>query len=145
MNDQNDIHAFKITAGADPLFSTVKGDKRSRIQDTAISAEAMLPGGDLLHLGLEPRRPSNRRAEDRVVAGRNEVDGAAHENRADKPPLGGIPVSPFTGVGGAVVVVDSGDGGAGASPVHPHNSTSAAPSTAPRITGPFRVFPRSPW
>jgi Protein of unknown function (DUF499) len=45
VNEQNDIHAFKITVGADPLFSTVKGDKRSRIQDTAISAEAMLPGG----------------------------------------------------------------------------------------------------
>ncbi len=45
VNDQNDVHAFKITIGGDPLFSTVKGDKRSRIQDTAISAEAMLPGG----------------------------------------------------------------------------------------------------
>jgi hypothetical protein len=45
VNEHNDIHAFKITVGADPLFSTVKGDKRSRIQDTAISAEAMLPGG----------------------------------------------------------------------------------------------------
>ena len=45
MNEQNDIHAFKITVGTDPLFSTVKGDKRSRIQDTPISAEAMLPGG----------------------------------------------------------------------------------------------------
>lgn len=31
VNDQNDVHAFKITIGGDPLFSTVKGDKRSRI------------------------------------------------------------------------------------------------------------------
>jgi hypothetical protein len=31
--------------GTEPLFATVKADKRSRIQDTAISAEAMLPGG----------------------------------------------------------------------------------------------------
>lgn len=30
VNDQNDIHAFKITVGADPLFSTVKAAKRSR-------------------------------------------------------------------------------------------------------------------
>jgi hypothetical protein len=45
VNEQNDIHAFKITVGTDPLFSTVKADKRSRIRDTAISAEAMLPGG----------------------------------------------------------------------------------------------------
>ena len=45
VNEHNDVHAFKITVGAEPLFSTVKADKRSRIQDTAISAEAMLPGG----------------------------------------------------------------------------------------------------
>ncbi|MBX6323511.1 MAG: hypothetical protein IRY94_16935, partial [Rhodospirillaceae bacterium] len=45
VNEQNDIHAFKVTVGSEPLFSTVKADKRSRIQDTAISAEAMLPGG----------------------------------------------------------------------------------------------------
>jgi hypothetical protein len=45
VNEQNGIQAFKITVGADPLFSTVKADKRSRIQDTPISAEAMLPGG----------------------------------------------------------------------------------------------------
>ena len=45
VNEQNDIHAFKVTVGSEPLFATVKADKRSRIQDTAISAEAMLPGG----------------------------------------------------------------------------------------------------
>ncbi|HET6378725.1 MAG TPA: DUF499 domain-containing protein [Methylocella sp.] len=45
VNEQNDVHAFKVTVGSEPLFSTVKADKRSRIQDTAISAEAMLPGG----------------------------------------------------------------------------------------------------
>jgi hypothetical protein len=58
VNDQNDIHAFKITVGADPLFSTVKADKRSRIQDTKISAEAMLPGGpyDLWRKGEPSRR-----------------------------------------------------------------------------------------
>ena len=45
VNEQNDAHAFKVTVGSDPLFATVKADKRARIQDTAISAEAMLPGG----------------------------------------------------------------------------------------------------
>ena len=45
VNEQNDIQAFKITVGGDPLFATVKADKRARIQETAISAEAMLPGG----------------------------------------------------------------------------------------------------
>lgn len=45
VNEQNDVHAFKIAPGNEPLFATVKADKRSRIQDTAISAEAMLPGG----------------------------------------------------------------------------------------------------
>ena len=45
VNDQNDIQAFKVTVGGEPLFATVKTDKRARIQETAISAEAMLPGG----------------------------------------------------------------------------------------------------
>ena len=44
---QNDeIHAFRVVVtDDDPLFTTLKNDKRSRIQETAISAEAMLPGG----------------------------------------------------------------------------------------------------
>ena len=50
VNEQNDIHAFKVTVGSEPLFATVKADKRSRIQDTAISAEAMLRGGPLQSL-----------------------------------------------------------------------------------------------
>ena len=45
VNDQNDVQAFKITVGGEPLFATVKADKRSRIQETAVNAEAMLPGG----------------------------------------------------------------------------------------------------
>jgi hypothetical protein len=65
VNEQNDIHAFKITAGADPLFSTVKGDKRSRIQDTAISAEAMLPGGPY---DLWRKDEPSRRVKDLVSA-----------------------------------------------------------------------------
>jgi hypothetical protein len=65
VNEQNDVHAFKITVGADPLFSTVKGDKRSRIQDTAISAEAMLPGGPY---DLWRKDEPSRRVKDLVSA-----------------------------------------------------------------------------
>lgn len=58
ISDKNDIHAFKITIGSDPLFKTIKDDGRSRIQDTAISADALLPGGpyDLWRAGETARR-----------------------------------------------------------------------------------------
>ena len=36
---------FKIAVSGEPLFATIKADRRARIQDTAISAEAMMPGG----------------------------------------------------------------------------------------------------
>ena len=45
VNERNDIQAFKATVGSESLFATVKADRRARIQETAISAEAMLPGG----------------------------------------------------------------------------------------------------
>ena len=45
VNERNEIHAFKITVGSEPLFSAVKADRRSRIQDSAINAQALLPGG----------------------------------------------------------------------------------------------------
>ena len=45
VNESNDIHAFKIVVTDEPLFTIIKADKRSRIQETAISAEAMMPGG----------------------------------------------------------------------------------------------------
>ena len=45
VDESNAVHAFKVTIGAEPLFPTVKTDRRARVQDTAISAEAMLPGG----------------------------------------------------------------------------------------------------
>ncbi len=58
VNEQNEVQAFKLTVGAEPLFSTVKADKRARLQDTSISAEAMLPGGpyDLWRQGEPLRR-----------------------------------------------------------------------------------------
>ena len=36
VNESNEVHAFKITVAGDPLFTTIKADKRSRIQETAI-------------------------------------------------------------------------------------------------------------
>ena len=45
VNSENEIQAFRVTVGSDPLFATVKADRRARIQETAINAEALLPGG----------------------------------------------------------------------------------------------------
>jgi len=58
VNESNDIHAFKITVTDEPLFTTIKADKRARIQETAISSEAMMPGGpyDLWREGEKSRR-----------------------------------------------------------------------------------------
>lgn len=65
VNEQNDVHAFKVTVGSEPLFSTIKTDKRARIQDTAISAEAMLPGGPY---DLWRENEPSRRVKDLVSA-----------------------------------------------------------------------------
>lgn len=45
VSENNVVQAFKITVTDDPHFTTIKGDKRARIQDTAITAEALLPDG----------------------------------------------------------------------------------------------------
>jgi hypothetical protein len=45
VSEKNDVQAFKITITDDPHFSTIKQDKRARIQDSAITADALLPGG----------------------------------------------------------------------------------------------------
>jgi len=53
-----DIQAFKISPSDEPLFVTVKGDSRSRIEDNPVSADALLPGGpyDLWRPGETARR-----------------------------------------------------------------------------------------
>ena len=58
VNENNDVHAFKLVVTEEPLFSIIKADKRARIQETAISSEAMLPGGpyDLWREGEQSRR-----------------------------------------------------------------------------------------
>lgn len=45
VSDQNEIHAFKVQVSDGPLFSVIKQDPRARIQETAISSDALLPGG----------------------------------------------------------------------------------------------------
>jgi hypothetical protein len=45
VSDKNEVQVFKLAIDNRPLFQIIKEDARSRIQDTAISAEAMLPGG----------------------------------------------------------------------------------------------------
>jgi hypothetical protein len=42
---RNEVEAFKVTVGTEPLFTTIKNDQRARIQETAVTAEALLPGG----------------------------------------------------------------------------------------------------
>lgn len=45
VNEKNDVHAFRISVSDDPHFQIVKNDQRSRIKDSAINAESLLPGG----------------------------------------------------------------------------------------------------
>ena len=45
VSEKNEILAYKLTVGTEPLFNTIKNDPRVRIQETAISAEALLPEG----------------------------------------------------------------------------------------------------
>src|SRR5215813_2211799 len=59
VSDKNEIQAFKITVErSKTLFEQIKADSRSRIQDTAISAEALLPDGpyNLWRAGETSRR-----------------------------------------------------------------------------------------
>jgi hypothetical protein len=56
----NEPHAFKISVPETdvPLFSLIKANESSRIKDTAVEADALLPGGpyDLWHEGDTSRR-----------------------------------------------------------------------------------------
>jgi hypothetical protein len=45
VSDKDEVQAFKITVSDDAHFETIKNDKRSRVQDTAITADALLPDG----------------------------------------------------------------------------------------------------
>ena len=65
VGEDNEIHAFRVPIGDEPLFSIIKGDRRARIQETAISSEALLPGG---HYDLWRESEHYRRVKDLVGA-----------------------------------------------------------------------------
>ncbi len=56
-SEDGDIVAFRIAPGEEPLFQRLKADPRARIQETAVTAEALLPGGpyDLWREGEDSR------------------------------------------------------------------------------------------
>ena len=65
VNPENEIHAFRATVASEPLFATIKADRRARIQETAINAEAMLPGGPY---DLWRQDEASRRVKDLAMA-----------------------------------------------------------------------------
>ena len=65
VSDANEIQAFKISVGDAPLFQTIKSDQRSRIQDTAVTADALLPEGPY---NLWREGETSRRVKDLVGA-----------------------------------------------------------------------------
>ena len=59
VSEANEVQAFKLTLDTSrPLFEQIKSDARSRIQETAVSYEALLPEGpyDLWRSGETARR-----------------------------------------------------------------------------------------
>jgi hypothetical protein len=65
MSEKNDAQAFKLTLNNDPLFLQIKADKRARIQDTPVTADALLPGGPYT---IWHEDDSSRRVKDLVSA-----------------------------------------------------------------------------
>ena len=45
LSEDGDTQAFRLPADGGPLFAQIKGDERSRIKETAVDAEALLPDG----------------------------------------------------------------------------------------------------
>ena len=45
LNEDRDAQAFRLPADGGPLFAQIKGDERSRIKETPVDAEALLPDG----------------------------------------------------------------------------------------------------
>lgn len=58
VSEKDEVQSFKITVTEEPNFNVIKSDKRSRVQDTAITAEALLPDGpyNLWRAGETSRR-----------------------------------------------------------------------------------------
>ena len=61
VNEGNEVHAFKLPASGQPLFAEIKAHRKSRITDTPVNAEALLPDGpyDLWKDGDESRFASH--------------------------------------------------------------------------------------
>ena len=45
VSDKNEVQAFKVVVGDEPLFNVIKRDPQARIRETPVTAEALLPGG----------------------------------------------------------------------------------------------------
>jgi len=45
VSEKNEVQAFKINVTDDPHFTIIKNDPRSRVQESSVSAEALLPDG----------------------------------------------------------------------------------------------------
>lgn len=58
VSEKDEAQAFKITITDEPHFNVIKADKRARVQDTAITAAALLPDGpyNLWRSGESSRR-----------------------------------------------------------------------------------------
>jgi len=58
VTEKNEVQAFKVVVTNEPLFNLIKNDPQIRIQETAVSADALLPGGpyDLWREGETARR-----------------------------------------------------------------------------------------
>lgn len=65
VTEKNEVQAFRIAGSDEPLFSAIKADPRARIQETAISADALLPDGPY---ALWREGETERRAADLVGA-----------------------------------------------------------------------------
>nr|MDO8114106.1 DUF499 domain-containing protein [Candidatus Sigynarchaeota archaeon] len=65
VSKKNEIEAMKLTIGDGSIFSQIKADARSRIKDTAISAEALLPAGPY---DLWRDKETSKRVKDLVYA-----------------------------------------------------------------------------
>ncbi|MCW5968654.1 MAG: ATP-binding protein [Blastocatellales bacterium] len=65
VSDKNEVQAFKLTVNGGSLFDQIKADERSRIQESAINADALLPDGPY---SLWREGETSRRVKDLVGA-----------------------------------------------------------------------------
>jgi hypothetical protein len=58
VSEKNTVQAFKVVVANEPLFTLIKADTQARIQETAVTAAALLPDGpyDLWRAGEKARR-----------------------------------------------------------------------------------------